>query len=411
MLKNSSRRLWLWPSVAVTLVFLVPACGGDEGEPLPAAALDAGAPGGQDLGPQDAPDVGGVDTVVGDDDLGGPADDTNQTPQDAGATDTSVADDVDEAVDAAGPEDAGTVDPPDVSEDVAPADIDLTEPAPGERACPLNTRVGTFEMTHAKSGDFDYAAASGEIASGVIPLTVLQEAGSLGSCRLMQKKNPFCDPSCAAGELCDHDNSCVAYPDSLAVGTVTVQGLVETLVMEPKSNKSYFDTTVPWPLFEMGAVVTLSATGDELPGFTLNARGVANLEVAEGVLEFVDGQDLTVEWVPSDGPGYISARINIDQHGNSPMNLICDLEDTGSYTIASSLVTDLLSAGVSGFATFQMWRRSVDSIQLEPGCVELRVESYINRQLTVAGHTACQSDADCEGGQICNVPINTCVDP
>ena len=69
-----------------------------------------------------------------------------------------------------------------------------------------------------------------------------------------------------------------------------------------------------------------------------------------------------------------------------------------------------LAFGVSGFAVGELYRRSVDSITLEPGCVDLSLFSRVQAQPVVEGHTPCTSHADCPEGQKCNIFINTCVD-
>ena len=47
----------------------------------------------------------------------------------------------------------------------------------------------------------------------------------------------------------------------------------------------------------------------------------------------------------------------------------------------------LLDYGVSGFASANIYRETVDSELTEQGCVELRVLSQEKPQLSVAGHS------------------------
>ena len=113
-----------------------------------------------------------------------------------------------------------------------PPDAGATpEPSYGT-PCPAGQRIGSFEVAH---WDF-YSAVAGEVAEGVIPLTVLQLVHEQGDCRLMRKENPFCDPPCGAGQLCDHDSTCIAYPANISVGEVTVSGLAKPITMQPKRN-------------------------------------------------------------------------------------------------------------------------------------------------------------------------------
>jgi hypothetical protein len=66
--------------------------------------------------------------------------------------------------------------------------------------------------------------------------------------------------------------------------------------------------------------------------------------------------------------------------------------------------------GVSGFATAHFYRRTVDSVTLDPGCIQLTVSSYVYGKLEVDGHTACKVDPDCPEGEVCEISINTCVE-
>lgn len=282
-----------------------------------------------------------------------------------------------------------------------------TEATYGE-ACPLNSRVGHFQITH----DEFYAAVTGTVASGVIPLTVLQPVLQSGDCVMLRKVNPFCDPPCGGGDLCDHDGSCIPYPSNQNVGNVSVSGtLKEPLVMEANASDYYTDVAVPFPLFEPNAQIDLSAEGNELDGFHLRAWGVPNVELPDVIWEMEAGMPLTVEWFAEPGPWKMIVSLNVDQHGNSPVTMFCEVEDTGSTIISAELVDELLGYGVSGFATADFRRTTTDSLQLgDVGCVQMSVESLMLGKLTVAGHVPCKFDLDCPDGYECNVPIETCVE-
>lgn len=288
-----------------------------------------------------------------------------------------------------------------------PAEQDTSDPPAGPAGpCPMADKVGRFEIA-----DFEYfAGVTGTVHSGVIPLTVLLEVGSSGDCTLLNKTIPFCNPPCTPGDLCTDDGTCVPYPFAQSVGTVTITGLAQAVEMEPGPSNDYFDATLPSPPFEQGAPVVMSASGGEYQPFELEVEGV---EPISGVDEmwFLDfGESLEVSWTPSDGPGRIYLFINVDQHGVSPTTLFCDTEDTGQLTIEAELMDQFLSLGVSGFAVGELRRRSIDSVSIQPGCVELSLFDGFKPIPVVGGHTACNSDADCPEGQKCNVMINTCID-
>ena len=324
--------------------------------------------------------------------------------------------------DGAGPsDDGGAPEPeddggPSADTPAPPADITVnpednhghalaTAPRFGE-ACEQNSRVGHFQVTH----DEFYAAVTGTVASGVIPLTVLQPVQEVGDCKMLRKVNPFCDPPCSGGDLCKHDGTCIPYPANQGVGTATVTGLLkDPLTMEPNASNYYTDVQVPFPLFEPEAQIDLMTTGDDLEGFALRAWGVPSVELPDVIWEMEAGQPLTVEWIAEPGPWKMLVSLNVDQHGNSPVTMFCEVDDNGSTVVGAALVDELLSYGVSGFATADFRRSTVDSLQLgDVGCVQLSVESLKLGKLTVAGHTPCKTPLDCPEGYECNFPIETC---
>ena len=389
---------------------------------LSACASDEGtAAGGADTGT--TADAGGGDTAAGADvsgDVGGGSD-AGATPVDVaggdtgGVTDTTSPVDVPVADDTGGGggADGGTLDAVTDAGGTDGGAVDAAVDAGGSTTtagpCPLGERVGSIEVAH---WDF-YASVTGEVAEGVIPLTVLQLVKEEGGCKLLQKVNPFCDPPCGPGELCKHDGSCIPYPENQSVGTMTVDGLKVPVSMEPGPTKLYAETKVPFPMFDAGAPITITATGGDLPGFTLHGTGVEDLVLPDSVIAMVKGEPLTFSWEPPtvDTGAMMYISLNVDQHGNSPVTLKCEVPDNGNFQIPATLVKDLLEFGVSGFATLDLYRRTVDSVELAPGCVEATVFSFAPGKLTVDGHVPCFADKDCPEGETCNVPINTCVAP
>ncbi len=262
------------------------------------------------------------------------------------------------------------------------ADTDSHTPSLDD-PCPMEKKIGVFEIAHREL----YSAITGQVANGVIPLSVLQEAESEGSCQLMRRVNPFCDPPCTNGEICDHDDQCIPFPTNKSVGEVTIEGLKSRVAMEPNSVNSYQDTTVSSPPFEPGSPIMLVANGAELESFILDGFGVAPIEMDDTKWVMKDGDAMEISWIPAEGPGRILATFNVDQHGNSPVTMFCDFEDTGSGTIPAGLVSELIEYGLSGYANGHLYRRTVDSVEIEQGCVELVVFSHLQAELTVDGFT------------------------
>ncbi len=269
--------------------------------------------------------------------------------------------------------------------------------------CEPADMVGFFTVQH----EHDYSAVSGEVKGGVVPVTVLEEVLASGDCRLLRRNNPVCDPACEAGWTCDFDGSCIPYPQLLDLGDVTVHGLNKDVTMQPVN---YFDTGMPHPGFDPGANIRLETKGGDLDPITLYGRGVTPLALPDETWVLRADEPLEISWTPAnDEQAEVKLRINIDQHGSTPVELWCVVEDTGSLTIPADVVTEFKGYGVSGYTQANVYRQTVDSVQTAPGCVEFTVFSRMVGDLQVEGHIPCSGPGDCPDGMTCDLPTNTCI--
>jgi hypothetical protein len=275
-------------------------------------------------------------------------------------------------------------------------------------SCALEERFGAFLVEVQE----DFSFVDGSIADGVIPITILEEVQSLGTCKLLKRNNPFCTPPCAPGETCDHDGSCIPFPEPQDLGTVTVTGLAAEAILDPlQPGNSYFLTTLPHPAFQGGKAIELTSTDGFFGPLELYGVGVDDLTLGEVDWEIAEGADLALTWpAPSTAgvPAHVNVIVNIDQHGNSPVILTCDFPDTGTAAVPAELIDALLSSGVSGYPNGRIARRTVDSMAVGAGCMELVVSSPRTPDVRVIGHTPCKSDGDCPDGEACNVAMETC---
>ena len=280
----------------------------------------------------------------------------------------------------------------------------------GELAGPCledgSDRIGGFEIAHWDK----FSTVTGNVASGVLPTAILDPKEEGSECMLFKKDYPFCDPGCEAGFVCDDFGECIPYPTNQSLGSVAVHGLLASLTLEPDGSNYYWDTAVPFPMFYAGDLISIEAAGDEIEGFTLRSIGVDFLEFDSVDWVIVEGEDLHISWISSPNANRVVFDLNVDQHGNSPVSMICDTPDDGELTIESNLLDTLMLYGVSGFATATARRQVADSVHLDAGCVDLLALHHVNGNLLVKGHTACTSDEDCPKGEHCEVAINTCVD-
>ena len=269
--------------------------------------------------------------------------------------------------------------------------------------CPLDRRVGGFLV---EVGTANYV--DGEVKDAVSPNTVLDEVKREGDCVLLKKEPPFCNPACdLTTEVCGLDLVCRPAPRNQDLGEVSVSGLSHAVAMSADGQKRYSDTSFTASPFAPGALIELVAAGGAaIPGFRL--RGIGVLPLALDQLEWVlsPGQPLTVAWQKQEpAQARVHLRLNVDQHGNTPVALECDSADTGSFTIPAGMIDALLASGQSGVPNAKIERRTVDSVSAGPGCVEMAVRSRIGEpklKLRVAGVDYCTPPLQCPAGKTCN---------
>jgi hypothetical protein len=170
----------------------------------------------------------------------------------------------------------------------------------------------------------------------------------------------------------------------------------------------YFAPGQDNPPFAASALVQLSATGfEDIEPFRLFGRGSKPLtESPDWVLQ--EGQPLELEWPTGTEATTIGIELTIDQHGTSPLSLICELPDTGSGTVPGELVKQMITSGVSGFPNGRIQRRSLDHVDSQLGCIELGVGSTLSARVRVAGFTPCKSNDDCPSGTTCDLAQERC---
>jgi len=256
-----------------------------------------------------------------------------------------------------------------------------------------------------------YSIAAGQALEGVVPSSLLTELEREGDCALVRRDAPFCDPPCAAGDTCDHDGECVPYPASLDLGRATIAGLAADVIMDPvEPGYSYYDTALPHPAFEAGALAWLQTGGGAFDPLSLYAVGVEPLALGASSWLVAGGAPVEVTWgPPADGArSRILISLNVDQHGTSPASVTCDLPDTGSATIPASMIDGLIGAGVSGYPSATVRRETADRADVDGGCLDFSLASPRGVEIDVEGFTPCVSDTDCPPGQSCDLDLQIC---
>ncbi|MCA9706750.1 MAG: hypothetical protein KDK70_12940, partial [Myxococcales bacterium] len=187
---------------------------------------------------------------------------------------TACPSDPDPGTDTEGPSTTATSGPgtnPDATGNTVDPDTGMDTDDPGGLGgeCPLGERVGAFDILLEES----YSAINGEIRAALVQTTLYTVEAEEGECRLVTTENPFCDPPCGGGEVCTISAQCVAFPERIAVGTVTITGMEVPVAMEPAADQRYFETELPHPAFVAGAEIELQAEGLSLSGSGFSALG------------------------------------------------------------------------------------------------------------------------------------------
>lgn len=269
--------------------------------------------------------------------------------------------------------------------------------------------------TSTSEGSDAYSQVVGMVFDGPSPsLTQWSETAREGACRLLIPSVPFCSESCGGAAACVADEVCQAYPASVNVGTVSVQGVrtgsgASTFSLDPVANGYQTVDALPFPPFDQGDDVRVEASGGEIAPFVVASRGIAPLDLVGDTFRLARDQPLAVAWVPPavTGLSTIHVKLDISHHGGSKGKIECDADDLGSLEVPASLVTQLLDLGVAGFPTIVVGRHALGAVTIGAGRVELDVVSDLEVAVEVPGITSCNGDEDCDDGQACRADL-TC---
>ncbi len=278
---------------------------------------------------------------------------------------------------------------------------------PLEGACPDASRLGRFTVARTES----YAYVTGEALDGVVPVAVQQPQSTEGECTLLQRDNPYCDPPCAADETCDFDGECIPYPTSQDLGTVRVYGLLQDVAMEPVSpGFTYFDTSLPNPPWEPGALLTLQTGGGTFDPVTLHGVAPTDLESDSTMWEIVADEPLTIRWEPAGDDARTLVRISlmVDLHGVTPASMECWFQDDGEGEVPAALLAEFLGLGTTGFPEGSFARVTADQATLGEGCMDFWTSVTLTPDISIDGYTPCTRDEDCPEGQECNEELERC---
>lgn len=285
-----------------------------------------------------------------------------------------------------------------------PADVEL------HGACEVEQRVGGFVLMIDQPGA--RSSLDGVVKNGADPAGIPELLSEAGDCRLQRRRHLSCDPICPSGQTCGVDETCVPMPRGQSLETVLVAGLTGgSSRLEPvQPGFKYFDTTLPHPPCAPGDVVRLRTTEGFVGPAELYGLGVEPLVLTTPTWLLERDTALTITWEPgtADARVGITAELSVDQHGATPVRLVCDPPDSGELVVEATVVNAILDAGVSGFPNGRIARRTLDSVRGDFGCVDFVVSSPVTPAVRVAGFTPCTTQDDCPSGLVCNTTLNQC---
>lgn len=288
-----------------------------------------------------------------------------------------------------------------------PTKITLSPP------CDLAIRVGEFRVQENNDGIAAYVTATGKVDNGVTPMDVMDLYSKEEECELLLKRRLECDPICSSGTSCDEKGNCIATPVGQNLGTAVIQGLSQTITMQPTAiGNRYSYNKLPYPAWEPGVVVHLSTTEGYMGRLSLDGIGVQLLTLTDAEITMTDGEPLALHWISaqSDAESLVQLRINVNLHAvGTPMVIDCEFADDGEGIVSAALISTFIDAGVSGFPEAYAVRRTVDSFTNDKGCIEFIVGSRRKQSLTVTGYVPCNRDDECPEDFTCNESIQTCV--
>lgn len=301
-------------------------------------------------------------------------------------------------------------------EDTSSAPDTGTEPldAPGDS----ESLVGAFVLQLvAPGGEGEgYTSFLGQVFDGPTPSPwAFEEVAVAGECRLLRPFAPFCEEPCGAA-VCVEDDQCMDYPRAVSVGTVTLEGVRTSggdngMSVEPVAESyQWAGDPLPYPAFQEGAAVSLTASGDGRgTSFSLAAAGIAPLLLETQSVELSAETDVVLRWTAAAESNASTVRVELDvsHHGGTRGLIECHGEDDGELVLSGSLVAQLLELGVAGFPSITVTRQAVGSAVISLGRVDLVLRSQAERDVTIPGLVSCTSDEDCDDGQTCQTDM-TC---
>lgn len=246
----------------------------------------------------------------------------------------------------------------------------------------------------------------GVVYDGRVPEKPWDTVETAGTLHLLTPRSPYCEGGCGSYGMCVDDNICQQYPSNIGAGKVTTSGLnhiADADTLSIISNRKIYTAELEYPPFNEGAVVTVSAAGsDDCPAFTLQAQGIAPLEmVTTSPVSCEDGKSLELHWTPpeTETGSHIRIWMDLSYHGGTKAIVTGECEDNGTVIIPASLIDRLKYYGINGFPRIDMSR--VTNGKNDNTEIVFSIEASVSLYLDIPGVVSCNDDSECPDGGAC----------
>ena len=205
--------------------------------------------------------------------------------------------------------------------------------------------VSVFESCSAIGDCFAYATAGGGKA-----FQQPEPELAVPPCLFIPALLPVnCDPPCEVGTVCNWETGECGKPvPPVSAGEIEITGLKTSCTLVPETRYYYYipqfgQEPEEGDLFDEGSVITATAPGNEVPGFTISGLGVARVETPLSCPPSLDAaQPLVITWTPSGGAGTVAFSLQSGNHAAQFSRIVCETEDTGQLVVDASLLTPFL---------------------------------------------------------------------
>ncbi len=182
-----------------------------------------------------------------------------------------------------------------------------------------------------------------------------------GDCYFMGELMPGnCSGGCGANQWCNTENICEDLPVPAPAGTLSITGMGVPVTLNPDANGLYPDDNLTGNEgFTSASVVTLTASGDQTPAFSITINGVDHVAppiVCEETLP-PQGQDYSVTWTPANDGSWVRLTLPTWHHAGMGSAVVCEVPDhEGILVVPAGMVNYYLAAGAGIDRTYNICR-------------------------------------------------------